>query len=165
MKRASLTSLQQSLVLASMRAPRSGAYVIQEVCETTELLDIDRLQHAWRNMAARHEALRTSVETDSRGNLWQQVNETSQIPWQELAWNGVPTKEAPSKLDGWLRTDRELGFDFRSGVPARVTLSTSGRFLHSGLDNTPRARRRPLVSDRLERVARTLRSAFSGPRS
>lgn len=122
MKRASLTSLQQSLVLASMRAPRSGAYVIQEVCETTELLDIDRLQHAWRNMAARHEALRTSVETDSRGNLWQQVNETSQIPWQELAWNGVPTKEAPSKLDGWLRTDRELGFDFRSGVPARVTL-------------------------------------------
>jgi len=122
LKRASLTFLQQSMVLASMRAPRSGAYVIQEICKTTELLDIDLLQHAWQKMAARHETLRTTVETDSQGNLWQQVNEISEIPWQELAWNGVPTEEAPSKLEGWLRTDRERGFDFRAGVPSRVTL-------------------------------------------
>ena len=122
MNRAPLTSLQQSMVLASMRAPRSGAYVIQEICQTTELLDIDLLQRAWQKMAQRHEALRTSVETGSGGNLWQQVNEVSGIPWQELVWSGIPAGQASEALESWLRSDRERGFDFHTGVPSRVTL-------------------------------------------
>lgn len=110
------------MVLASMRTPRSGAYLIQEICDTREPLDLHLLQHAWRKMAFRHEALRTSVEIDSSGSLWQRVNEVPEMPWQELVWNGVPAGQASSALESWLRSDRERGFDFHSGVPSRFTL-------------------------------------------
>jgi hypothetical protein len=35
-----LTSLQKSMVLSSMRSPRSGTYVVQDVCELPEDLDV-----------------------------------------------------------------------------------------------------------------------------
>lgn len=121
MTRAGLSSLQQSMVLASMRAPRTGVYLIQEVCETPERLDLDLLQRAWQRMAERHTALRTSIEIDSGGKLRQRVN-LAEIAWQELDWSRAARDEKPLKLAAWLRNDRDRGFDFGAGVPARVTL-------------------------------------------
>ncbi len=109
------------MVLASMRAPRTGVYLIQEVCETPERLDLDLLQRAWQRMAERHTALRTSIEIDSGGKLRQRVN-LAEIAWQELDWSRAARDEKPLKLAAWLRNDRDRGFDFGAGVPARVTL-------------------------------------------
>lgn len=106
-----LTSMQSSMVLASMRAPRSGAYIVQDVCETPEALDIGLLQRAWGVVAARHEALRTAIEVSADGGLSQFVRADARIPWCETGW-----------YDEFLRHDRTRGFDFAQGVPIRITL-------------------------------------------
>src|SRR5688572_7685634 len=110
------------MVLASVRAPRSGAYIIQGVCKTPEALDANLLRRAWQSVAQRHAGLRTSIETDAEGRFWQQVNPSVEFRWEELDWTGIPEAETPARLEAFLALDRERGFRFDQGVPFRFTL-------------------------------------------
>lgn len=117
-----LTSLQKSMVLASLRAPRSGSYVLQEVCQVAGELDLALLKRAWCLVARRHPALCTSIVAGPGDQLWQQVNEKLEIPWQELDWTGLAPDITEEKLAVFLREDWERGFNFDHGIPARFTL-------------------------------------------
>jgi amino acid adenylation domain-containing protein len=117
-----LTALQRSMVLASRQAPRSGLYVIQDVCTSVQDLDSELLKSAWRLVAQRHPALRTSFVTAAGSELWQRVNEESEISWQELDWTGVAPDEKPDRLAAFLRRDWERGFEFDAGIPMRFAL-------------------------------------------
>jgi amino acid adenylation domain-containing protein len=117
-----LTAMQTSMVLASMRDPHSGVYIVQDVCETPEAIDFARLQRAWRIVAGRHPALRTTIETRAETLMGQRAGETADIPWNEVDWTGVVAADRKDKLAGFLREDRARGFDFAQGVPMRITL-------------------------------------------
>src|ERR1039458_1209485 len=108
--------------LASRQAPRSGLYVIQDVCESAQDLDSQRLWSAWRSVAQRHPALGTSFVTDAGGDLWQRVNQDPEIPWQELDWTGVEPTQKADRLAAFLRRDWERGFEFYAGIPMRFAL-------------------------------------------
>ena len=58
----SLSALQRSMVLSSLRSPRAGWYIVQDVCEVNHELDTDLLKEAWIRIADRHAALRNTVE-------------------------------------------------------------------------------------------------------
>jgi amino acid adenylation domain-containing protein len=121
-ERRPLTAMQTSMVLASMRDPHAGVYIVQDVCETPEALDFARLQRAWRIVAGRHPVLRTRIETCAEGPLGQWIGATPDIPWNEVDWTGVAAAHRQDKLAGFLREDRARGFDFAQGVPMRITL-------------------------------------------
>ena len=110
------------MVLASRQAPRSGLYVIQDVCESDRALDTESLRSAWRSVAQRHPALRTSFVSAAGGELWQQVDEEAEIPWQELDWTGVEPDQRADRLAAFLRQDSERGFAFDAGIPMRFAL-------------------------------------------
>src|ERR1017187_2901802 len=110
------------MVRASRQAPRSGLYVIQDVCESAQDLDSQRLWSAWRSVAQRHPALGTSFVTDAGGDLWQRVNQDPEIPWQELDWTGVEPTQKADRLAAFLRRDWERGFEFDAGIPMRFAL-------------------------------------------
>jgi len=114
-----LTSMQTSMVLASMRDPRKGVYLVQDVCETAEPLDGALLRRAWRVVAGRHPALRTAIEMRADGPAGQRVSADAEIAWHEERWTG------PEPLAGFLEADRARGFDFAQGVPMRFTLLRS----------------------------------------
>jgi len=116
-----LTSLQRSMVLAALRAPRSGAYILQYVCRMAEEVDAALLESAWRMVAQRYPAFRTSVTADADGQLWQQAHEHSEIPWLKLDWSELPEAPRNEKLADFLRQDFESGFNFDQGVPMRFT--------------------------------------------
>ena len=117
-----LTALQRSMVLASRQAPQSGLYVIQDVCESVQDLDMELLKSAWRSVAQRHPALRAGFVTAAGSELWQRVNEEPEISWQELDWTAVAPHEKPHRLAAFLRRDRERGFEFDAGIPMRFAL-------------------------------------------
>ena len=117
-----LTVMQTSMVLASMRDPRSGVYIVQDVCETPEALDLTLLRRAWQVVAGRHPALRTTIEATAEGRLRQTVGQTGEIPWNEVDWTGLAAADCQDKLAGFLREDHARGFDFAQGVPMRITL-------------------------------------------
>jgi NRPS condensation-like uncharacterized protein len=117
-----LTSLQETMVLASMRAPRSGVYLLQGVWEMAEELNVPLLERAWRMVAKRHPALRTSIASDSEGRLWQGVHENPDVSWQTLDWTGLRPDERREKLEAFLRQDRERPFSLDDGVPTRFAV-------------------------------------------
>jgi amino acid adenylation domain-containing protein len=120
-------SLQKSMVLASMRAPHSGVYVVQDVCGLAEHVDVDLLRRAWRLLSQRHTSLRTSIEFSSKNPEWGQVHEEPDIAWQELDWTAMDLETQQTRLSEFLRRDCERGFDFHSGVPIRFAVVRTSR--------------------------------------
>jgi len=76
------------MVLASLRTPRSGVYVIQNVCESDENLDAARLQRPWQAVAAAHPALRTQIHIGANGDL-RQAPGSGDAERRELDWTHV----------------------------------------------------------------------------
>ncbi len=122
-----LRPLQRSMVLASMRSAQSGAYIVQDVCEITENLDVAILKSAWRRVAERHTALRTGVHSATESEFTQRMHQEPVFSWVELDWSSVPADEQKEKLAALLRQDWERGFQFDGSIPIRFTLlRTSG---------------------------------------
>lgn len=117
-----LSRMQRSMVLASLRRPRSGVYLLQDVCELAEQADLARLLGAWRLTAGRHEALRTRIEMSPRGEPRQVVQKLEPARWQELDWRGLSAEEAQAAMADFLQSDRARGFRFEDGVPMRFVL-------------------------------------------
>src|SRR6516162_9061863 len=107
-----VTALQRSMLLSSVRAPRSGEYVVQDVCITRENLDLTRLQQAWRRLAEAHPALRWRFLSDRSGAFLQCFEAESSVEWVDTT----------GELETVLRADCERGFDFAAGPPIRFTL-------------------------------------------
>ncbi len=107
-----LTGMQSAMVLATLRDPSAGLYIVQDLCECPEPLDLARLRQAWQVLAAHHPILSTTIDAANPSALTQTVGADSSLPWTELA-------EAVS-LESFLAADRARGFDFAAGVPMRM---------------------------------------------
>ena len=125
-----LTSLQKSMALASLRAPRSGAYILQDVCELNEALDPELLESAWRQVAQRHTALRISI-IRAEDKFLQREHVNPAIPWLRLDWSDIAPDQRQKSLDELLRQDSERGFIFDHGVPIRFTLIRNSERSHT----------------------------------
>jgi amino acid adenylation domain-containing protein len=139
MERFPLTSLQRAMLLASLRAPGRGAYIVQDVCRISEELDAAALKLAWNRLVSRHAALRTVFSFDADGRPWQRVLEAAEPEWAEKHWPqpgqsdrsadqsaGLATDLAAglaTDLAAFLDADRKHGFDFSAGPPCRITLA------------------------------------------
>ena len=88
-----LKPLQRSMVLASRRAPASGVYLIQEVCELNERCDVQRLLRAWQIVTKRHPALRSKIEFDGDNPVALGLLDLCNIEWQELDWTALPAEQ------------------------------------------------------------------------
>ena len=106
------------MVLASLRNPASGVYVLQRICECADRVNLDLLERAWRQVAERHPQLRSMIQVDGADGWSQQVNPVSATLWRELDW----TAGNPNQLSAFLRDDAERGFRFEDGPPVRFTL-------------------------------------------
>jgi hypothetical protein len=106
-----LSPLQTSMVLASLRAPRSGVYIVQDVCRFEEELDVPRLKQAWDMVAARHAALRSAIDP---AGLTLRLDPNARYEWRELGDD--------QELETFLREDWGRGFNFDEGVPIRFAL-------------------------------------------
>ncbi|MFN7998531.1 MAG: amino acid adenylation domain-containing protein [Bryobacteraceae bacterium] len=117
-----LTATQKSMVLALERAPRSGAYLLQDVVEFAGEVHSAELQRAWQQVAARHPVFRTRIGTGPDGELRQAVEESPEFSWNEIDCAATTAVERQQQIDEFLRADRERGFDLSRGVPLRFTL-------------------------------------------
>lgn len=118
-----LTGLRRSMVLASLREPRSGHYIVQDVCDLRHAVDPDRLRRAWAEVAGRHGALRSRVAFTTAGEPCLEATE-AQPAWEFLDWRDFPESECDAALERVLRQQFACGFDLARdpGVPYRFTL-------------------------------------------
>lgn len=114
-----MSPLQRSMVLASLRSPRAGVYVVQDVCEIPGPLNAALLLESWRRVSQHHTALRCSVEIETGGEPLLRVHHDPEIQWQHLDWSAYQDDERDIRLAEFLRFDWTKGFAFEEGVPIR----------------------------------------------
>jgi amino acid adenylation domain-containing protein len=110
------------MVLASVREPHSGVYILQDVCVCPDKIDVTLLRKAWNQIASRHVALRTSVVVNAARQIFSNIEVAPEYIFHELEWSQSAPEENKSQLAKLLENDRRDGFEFKFGVPLRFTL-------------------------------------------
>lgn len=107
-----LSPMQQGLHFHYVRDGRSGVDVVQLVCDLPEAVDAAALRRAWAHAAERHEGLRAWFGPDGNGGVAQWFAPEIEVDWSEEDWSAHDPGDREARLAGFLRQDRDRGFDF-----------------------------------------------------
>ncbi len=106
-----LAPMQTGMLLHSLAAPASGVYLTQVVMRLAGALREDHWRRAWRELGARHAALRASFLWHRRDEPIQVVHRDVDTPWQRLDWSQADAAQQQALLEQRLREDRAQAFD------------------------------------------------------
>ena len=85
-------------------------------------LDSAALREAWEATVARHAILRAAFVADVGHEPLQVVKRRVETPWAEMDWTGGDVADAKDRLQSFLDSDRERGFDVGVAPLNRLTL-------------------------------------------
>ncbi|MCP3962380.1 MAG: amino acid adenylation domain-containing protein [bacterium] len=118
-----LSPAQQGMLLYLVVTPEAtDAFFEQFTCTLRGELDVDALGQAWRQVVARHPALRSFFLWEHRDKPLQVVLRQVELPWQEVDLRGLDDAEQERRLEAWLADDRRRGFDLDAAPLLRVGL-------------------------------------------
>ncbi|MBN3858887.1 amino acid adenylation domain-containing protein, partial [Paraburkholderia sp. Ac-20340] len=135
------TPLQRGLLSLGLRAD-VDPYHLQRVFELRGPFDTAAFHAAWRQVSARHGALRTDFFADGLDVPVQLVRREASIDFDTLDWRALGDDEARDALAAQWRAAQAGGFDFARASHQRVLLIERGehcrwfvwRFHHAQLD-------------------------------
>jgi condensation domain-containing protein len=117
-----LSPLQQGLLFHSVFDANPGAYFDQLSCTLQGNVDIEALAKAWQRVIERHAVLRTAFVWKQQEKSLQVVLQRIKLPLDHLDWRGFSADEQESRLNTFLKTDRECGFDVSKAPLMRLSL-------------------------------------------
>ncbi|MBR8840828.1 MAG: amino acid adenylation domain-containing protein, partial [Stigonema ocellatum SAG 48.90 = DSM 106950] len=117
-----LSPMQQGMLFHTLYAPKSGVYFEQLSCTLQGNLNVLAFKQAWQEVVARHAILRTSFYWEEVDKPLQVVRLDVDIPWEEHDWLDLTLSEQQQRLEGFLLTDREQGFQLDQAPLIRFTL-------------------------------------------
>jgi amino acid adenylation domain-containing protein/non-ribosomal peptide synthase protein (TIGR01720 family) len=117
-----LSPMQQALLLQTLRDETPGMYVVQVACRIGGDLDRPAFLAAWRAAVARHAVLRTAFVWEGLERPLQAVLSRAELPIAEIDWRGVAVGAQGERLDDFLRSERERGFDLSAAPLLRLAL-------------------------------------------
>ncbi|NNF16907.1 MAG: amino acid adenylation domain-containing protein [Gammaproteobacteria bacterium] len=117
-----LTPLQQGVLFHTLESTVPGVYFDQFSCQLEPTTHLDALQRAWQALILRHDVLRTLFTWEKRDKPLQIVRQRVALPWQQLDWSDVAPDQLATRLNDWLRTDRERGFELDKAPLMRITI-------------------------------------------
>jgi amino acid adenylation domain-containing protein len=125
-----LTPLQQGMLFHGLYAADSGVYWEQLAVTLGGDLDRAAFRLAWRDVIARHPALRTHFHWEELDEPLQVVRTEIEMPWQEEDWRSLTPAEFDTRFHALLEADRQQGYDFAQPPLMRFYLiaAPDGRF-------------------------------------
>jgi amino acid adenylation domain-containing protein len=117
-----LTPTQQAMLLFSVYAPKSAAYIEQFCYEFRGRLDVEAFRLAWQKGIDRHSILRTSFSWDEANDPQQTVHSTVELPFAFHDWRDIADSERPTRLDRFLASDVAIGFDVSQAPLLRLAI-------------------------------------------
>jgi amino acid adenylation domain-containing protein len=119
-----LSALQAGMLLHSVADPTSGDYLEQFVFTFEGALDQDALAKAWRTVAGRHAALRSSLHWRDLPYPVQVVHAEAILAVERHDWRDPHPEQPAQRLAGLLTAERSRGFA-ENQPPVRVHLIRS----------------------------------------
>ncbi|TAF17994.1 MAG: non-ribosomal peptide synthetase, partial [Nostocales cyanobacterium] len=117
-----LSSIQQGMIFNSLVAQNSGVDIEQMICFIHEKIDILALQKAWYKVVEQHAILRTSFDWETEREPLQCVHKQVTIPLEKQDWSGLSEAEQSTKLQSYLQSDRQRGFQLNVAPLMRIAL-------------------------------------------
>ncbi len=117
-----LSPMQQGMLFHTIYAPDEGVYTEQLMCTLMGGLNIPALKQSLQRAVDRHPALRTCFLWEDLDEPLQIVRDHATLPLREYDWREVHEDEREERLQDFLKTDRERGFDISRAPLLRATL-------------------------------------------
>jgi alpha-ketoglutarate-dependent taurine dioxygenase/aryl carrier-like protein len=116
-----LSPMQQGMLFQVLAQEQPGMYFEQGVCTLRGKLNVPVFEQAWRQVLARHAALRTSFVWEGLNNPVQVVRHTAELPVEHLDWRERNHGDQKTGLQLYLETNRRRGVDLTLPPLMRLT--------------------------------------------
>ena len=117
-----LSFLQEAILLDRLKLPESDLYCDQFIGYLNGLLNISAWEQAWQQVIDRYPLLRTAF-------AWQRVEDPLQMVFKQVKsplsyhdWRGLTPSQQQEKLEGYVRTEKEHGFNLAKPPLIRVVI-------------------------------------------
>ncbi|MBE9052044.1 non-ribosomal peptide synthetase [Nostocales cyanobacterium LEGE 11386] len=117
-----LSPVQKGILFHSLYTPELGLYFIQYTYKVSGNLNISALEQAWQVVAAKHTILRTSFYWQEIDKPLQVVHQQVKVPLEQQDWRGIDAVEQAKRLQDFLVSDRQRGFDVSQAPLIRITV-------------------------------------------
>lgn len=107
-----LTPLQQGMFFHSLSQENQNVYITQLCFTLHGSIRNNIFKQAWEAVVKRHSILRSAFVWEDLSEPLQIVHHSVNLSWEEMDWSKLPADEQRHKIDLFLRSDRETGFDF-----------------------------------------------------
>ena len=112
--------MQLGMLLHSLN--EGGVYVQQMVCSLFERINVPIFVSAWNRVLERHSILRSTFRWEDIETPLQEVHSDVQCPFTIEDWRALASEIQQKRLDTFIETDRELGFELTGAPLMRVAL-------------------------------------------
>jgi amino acid adenylation domain-containing protein len=117
-----LSPMQEGILFQYRLDPKTGVYVQQTVGSLREDLDVPAFRKAWEQVLMRHTILRTSFRWEGLDEPVQDVYSRVALQFERQDWRELPLAFHQSKLEEFLRLDRQRSFDLAKPPLFRLAL-------------------------------------------
>jgi alpha-ketoglutarate-dependent taurine dioxygenase len=104
-----LTAAQEGMLFDVLSHGGEESYIEQGICDLAGHLQPEPFEFAWRQVAARHAALRTAIFWKGLSKPVQVIYSRANQPFDLLDWRDLPQTERESRLRSLLAEHRALG--------------------------------------------------------
>jgi hypothetical protein len=117
-----LSPIQQGILFHCIYAPKSGFYFVQKLFSLNGNLNFVAFDRAWKQVVSRHPSLRTGFYWEDINKPLQVVYEKVKVPIDRQDWRGLDPLEQQKRLDSFMESDLDRGFDLSQESLMRLTL-------------------------------------------
>ncbi len=117
-----LSPIQEGMLFHHLNAKNSGIDIEQIICSLAEPVQIEPLKSAWRQIADRHDVLRTSFHWQDRDEPSQEVHRTVELPFDVTDMSKLSRGQQAGEFANWLHQDRVAGFQLDRAPLFRLNL-------------------------------------------
>jgi amino acid adenylation domain-containing protein len=117
-----LSPMQQGMLFHTLYSANADPYVYQYTARIKGNLNVTAFKQAWQEVMNRHQVLRTSF-------YWQEVEKPLQVVYKRIKlplsaehWSSLSESEQQERLEAYLQSDRERGFDLSKPPLLRLSL-------------------------------------------
>jgi hypothetical protein len=125
-----LTPFQQGVLFHVLDTPNAGMYLNQQRYTLRGNLDLAAFKNALQAVMNRHQIFRTVFLLSGLNGPHQVVYRRVNLPWVMHDWSACSPAEAETRLNAFLRSDYQSGFDLKRMPLSRATLIRMGRTLY-----------------------------------
>lgn len=117
-----LSPMQQGMLFHTLYHPESRIYFEQFRFTLHGPLDRRAFEQAWQQLVDRHSALRALFVWKNRQEILQVVRKRVDVPWTNLDCRSFSPQEQQARLNSFLDSDREQGFELDKAPLMRFVL-------------------------------------------